>query len=57
MPTNESKVANEFLRKHIFIRFGTPRAIVSDRGAHLINQTVKNLLAKYGVRHKVATTH
>ncbi|XP_055824421.1 uncharacterized protein LOC129892936 [Solanum dulcamara] len=33
------------------------RAIISDGGSHFINQTVKNLLAKYGVRHKVATTY
>lgn len=56
-PTNNFKVVSKFLRKHIFTRFGTPRAIINDGGAHFLNQTMKNLLAKYGVRHKVATTY
>ncbi|XP_055814555.1 uncharacterized protein LOC129884252 [Solanum dulcamara] len=51
------KVVTKFLKKNIFTRFGTPRAIISDGGSHFINQTVKNLFAKYGVRYKVATTY
>ncbi|XP_055824400.1 uncharacterized protein LOC129892907 [Solanum dulcamara] len=31
--------------------------IISDGGSHFINQTVKNILAKFGVLHKVATTY
>ncbi|KAI3450351.1 hypothetical protein Pfo_007016 [Paulownia fortunei] len=53
-PTNDAKVVLKFLHKHIFTRFGTPRAIVSDEGSHFCNKTFNNLLAKYGVRHKVA---
>ena len=33
-PTNDSKVVLKFLKKHIFIRFGTPRAVISDGGTH-----------------------
>ncbi|XP_049366220.1 uncharacterized protein LOC125831072 [Solanum verrucosum] len=57
LPTNDAKVVVKFIRKHIFTRFGTPRAIISDGGNHFINNSVHSLLAKYGVRHKVATTY
>ncbi|KAI3443836.1 hypothetical protein Pfo_000501 [Paulownia fortunei] len=53
-PTNDAKVVLKFLHKHIFTHFGTPRAIVSDEGSHFCNKIFNNLLAKYGVRHKVA---
>ncbi|KAK6151062.1 hypothetical protein DH2020_015994 [Rehmannia glutinosa] len=53
-PTNDAKVVLKFLHKHIFTRFGTPRAIVSDEGTHFCNKLFNNLLSKYGVRHKVA---
>src|SRR5690348_16568073 len=55
--TNDSKVVRKFFQKNIFTRFGTPRALISDGGTHFLNQTVKNLLAKSGIRHKVATTY
>ena len=32
-PTNDGKVVLKFLHKHIFTRFGTPRAIISDEGS------------------------
>ncbi|KAK6141718.1 hypothetical protein DH2020_024520 [Rehmannia glutinosa] len=53
-PTNDAKVVLKFLHKHIFTRFGTPRAIVSDEGTHFCNKLFNNLLAKFGVRHKIA---
>lgn len=57
LPSNDSRVVIKFIKKHIFTRFGTPRAIISDGGKHFINHLVKNLLAKYESRHKVATTY
>ncbi|XP_015169788.1 uncharacterized protein [Solanum tuberosum] len=57
LPTNDAKVVLKFLKKHIFTRFGTPREIISDGGTHFINQLVKNVLAKYGVRQKVAISY
>ncbi|XP_022843336.1 uncharacterized protein K02A2.6-like [Olea europaea var. sylvestris] len=54
LPTNDEKVVIEFLKKHIFTRFGTPRAIISDGGKHFCNRQLKQLLAKYGVKHRVA---
>ncbi|KAG9458303.1 hypothetical protein H6P81_002811 [Aristolochia fimbriata] len=55
--TNDAKVVIEFLKKNIFCRFGTPRAIISDGGKHFCNSSFKNLLNKYGVTHKVATPY
>ena len=30
LPTNDARVVIKFLKKHIFTRFGTPRALISD---------------------------
>ncbi|XP_049364130.1 uncharacterized protein LOC125828856 [Solanum verrucosum] len=57
LPSNDSRVVIKFIKKHIFTCFGTPREIISDGGKHFINHLVKNLLAKYGIRHKVATAY
>ncbi|XP_070050319.1 uncharacterized protein [Nicotiana tomentosiformis] len=58
MPVNPiQEVVIGFLRKNIFIRFGTPRAIISDGGTHFCNRAFTKLLEKYGVRHKVATLY
>ena len=56
-PTNDGRVVTKFLRKHIFSRFGTPRAIISDGGTHFCNHQFESLLKKYGVTHKVATPY
>ncbi|XP_070029283.1 uncharacterized protein [Nicotiana sylvestris] len=57
LPTNDAKVVVSFVKKHIFTRFGTPRVLISDGGTHFCNKLLKNVLAKYGVRHKVATEY
>ncbi|XP_075077190.1 uncharacterized protein LOC142163934 [Nicotiana tabacum] len=57
LPTNDANAVIGFLRKNIFTRFGTPRAIISDGGTHFCNQAFAKLLEKYGVRHKVATSY
>ncbi|RVW98140.1 hypothetical protein CK203_031954 [Vitis vinifera] len=47
-----------FSRKNIFTRFGVPKAIIiSDGGTHFCNKIFNNLLARYGVKHKVATPY
>lgn len=48
------KLCWSFWEKKIFTRFRTPREIISDGGKHFLNQLAKNILAKYGVYHKVA---
>lgn len=57
LPTNDARVVVRFLKKNIFTRFGTPRAIISDGGTHFCNKQFENLLSKYGVTHKVATPY
>ena len=34
-----------------------PKAIISDGGTHFCNKIFNNLLARYGVKHKVATPY
>ncbi|KAL5544978.1 hypothetical protein UlMin_008762 [Ulmus minor] len=38
LPTNDSRVVIRFLKKNIFARFGTPRAIISDGRSHFCNK-------------------
>jgi transposase InsO family protein len=46
-----------FFKKIIFSRFGVPRVVISDDGSHFINRQFRNLLEKYGVKHKIATPY
>ncbi|XP_070032684.1 uncharacterized protein [Nicotiana tomentosiformis] len=46
-----------FLKKNIFTRLGTLRAIISDGGSHFCNKDFGTLLSKYGVTHKVTTPY
>ncbi|XP_071916179.1 uncharacterized protein [Coffea arabica] len=55
--TNDSKVVADFIKSNIFVRFGMPRAIVSDRGTHFCNKTIAALFRRYGVLHKVSTSY
>ncbi|XP_075080272.1 uncharacterized protein LOC142165797 [Nicotiana tabacum] len=57
LPTNDARVVVGFLKKNIFTHFRTPRAIISNRCTHLCNRAFEKLLAKYDVRHKVATPY
>ncbi|XP_052736028.1 uncharacterized protein LOC128197707 [Vigna angularis] len=55
--TNDARVVVDFVRSHLFCRFGVPRAIVSDQGTHFYNRSMQALLKKYGVVHKVSTPY
>ncbi|KAL4310389.1 hypothetical protein GQ457_01G023450 [Hibiscus cannabinus] len=46
-----------FLHKHIFTRFGVPRAIISDEGTHFDNKLIAKAAQRYGIRHKIATAY
>ena len=50
LPKNAGKSVTTFLKKNIFSRFGTPRAIISDGGSHFCNNLIKGLFNKYGAR-------
>lgn len=42
----DANVVLKFLRKNVFSRFGTPRAIISDGGSHFCNRVFSALLKK-----------
>ncbi|GKD65375.1 reverse transcriptase domain-containing protein, partial [Tanacetum coccineum] len=56
LPTNDARVVVKFL-KSLFSRFGTPRAIISDRGTHFCNDQFAKVMSKYGVTHRLATAY
>nr|GEV59416.1 reverse transcriptase domain-containing protein [Tanacetum cinerariifolium] len=56
LPTNDARVVCKFL-KSLFARFGTPRAIISDRGTHFCNDQFIKAMLKYGVTHRLATAY
>nr|GEU82685.1 reverse transcriptase domain-containing protein [Tanacetum cinerariifolium] len=56
LPTNDAQVICKFL-KSLFSRFGTPRAIISDRGTHFYNDQFVKVMLKYGVTHRLATAY
>ncbi|RDY10531.1 putative mitochondrial protein, partial [Mucuna pruriens] len=49
--TNDSKIVMNFLK------FGVPKALISDQGSHFCNQAMSSLLEKYGVAHRIATAY
>ena len=55
--TNDVKVVASILRNHIFIRFRTPRALITDGGTHFYNKLIDNVLRKYDVRHRTALSY
>ena len=55
--TSEGRVVIRFLEQNIFCRYGCPRAIISDGGAHFNNYQFRNLLKRYGVQHRMTTPY
>nr|GEZ65631.1 reverse transcriptase domain-containing protein [Tanacetum cinerariifolium] len=56
LTTNDARVVCKFL-KSLFANFGTPHAIISDRGTHFCNDQFAKVMLKYGVTHHLATTY
>ncbi|GJT00328.1 reverse transcriptase domain-containing protein [Tanacetum coccineum] len=56
LPTNDARVVCKLL-KSLFPQFGTPRAIISDRGTHFSNDYFSKVMLKYGVTHRLATAY
>ncbi|KAL4366766.1 hypothetical protein GQ457_05G020870 [Hibiscus cannabinus] len=56
-PRNDAQTVLKFLHKHIFTRFGVPRAIISDEGTHFDNKLIAKAAQRYGIRHKIATAY
>lgn len=55
--TNDAKAVTKLSIKNIFSRHGTPRTIIGDEGTHFCNKLFENIMAKYRVKHKIATTY
>nr|GEZ60310.1 hypothetical protein [Tanacetum cinerariifolium] len=56
LPTNDARVVCKFL-KSLFARFGSPRAIISDRGTHFCDDQFSKVMLKYGVTHRLFTAY
>nr|GFB04857.1 reverse transcriptase domain-containing protein [Tanacetum cinerariifolium] len=56
LSTNDARVVVKFL-KSLFSRFGTPKAIISDRGTHFCNEQFSRVMTKYGVTHRLSTAY
>ncbi|GJY18922.1 reverse transcriptase domain-containing protein [Tanacetum coccineum] len=55
LPTNDARVVCKFL-KSLFVRFGTPGAIISDRGTYFCNDQFAKVMLKYGVTRRLSTS-
>nr|GEW95900.1 reverse transcriptase domain-containing protein [Tanacetum cinerariifolium]GFA54340.1 reverse transcriptase domain-containing protein [Tanacetum cinerariifolium] len=56
LPTNDARVVCKFL-KSLFARFGSPRAIISNRGTHFHNDQFAKVMLKYRVTHRLFTVY
>ncbi|XP_070010056.1 uncharacterized protein [Nicotiana sylvestris] len=54
---NKVRSVVDFLKRHIFTRFGTPRTIIIDGGSHFCNEIFDTLFSKYGATDKVKTPY
>jgi hypothetical protein len=52
---------NEFAKKiiyeNIIRRFGCPVTLISDQGAHFVNETIQVLLKKFRIDHRITTKY
>lgn len=56
-PINDVKAVINFLKKNIFIIFGTPGTTINDKGSHFCNKAFETILAKYEVKHKATIAY
>nr|GEW15113.1 reverse transcriptase domain-containing protein [Tanacetum cinerariifolium] len=56
LPTNDTRVVVKFL-KSLFARFGTPHAIISDRGTYFCNDQFAKVMLQYGVTHRISIAY
>nr|GFA25619.1 reverse transcriptase domain-containing protein [Tanacetum cinerariifolium] len=56
LPTNDARVVVKFL-KYLFSQFGTPKAIIHDRGTHFCHDQFAGIMSKYGVTHRLSTAY
>nr|GEY43485.1 reverse transcriptase domain-containing protein [Tanacetum cinerariifolium] len=56
LPTNDARVVVKFF-KSLFPRFGTPRAIISDRGTQFCNDQFSKVMLKCRVTHRLSIAY
>nr|GEW42147.1 hypothetical protein [Tanacetum cinerariifolium] len=56
LPTNDARVVVKFL-KSLFSRFGTSKAIISNKRTHFCNDQFSRVMSKYGVTHRLSTAY
>nr|GEX51745.1 reverse transcriptase domain-containing protein [Tanacetum cinerariifolium] len=56
LSTNDARFVIKNL-KSLFARFGTPRAIISNRGTHFCNDQFAKVMNKYEVTHRLSTAY
>nr|KAJ0225539.1 hypothetical protein LSAT_V11C100035090 [Lactuca sativa] len=54
--SDDAKTVIDFFKSNVFVRFGVPRALISDRGTLFCNKMIEALLRKY-VTHRVSTAY
>ncbi|CAM6104288.1 unnamed protein product [Calypogeia fissa] len=54
---DDAQTTTRFMFEQIFIRFGPPLELVSDRGTHFLNKTVQQLTKQYKVKHRKTTPY
>jgi transposase InsO family protein len=59
MPRRNADALNSRRMFHeiIFLRFGTPKLVISDGGSHFIDKGFHHFLMEQGIRHIVATPY
>ena len=55
--TNDARVVENFLRSHIFTRFGTPWALITYGETYFCNRVIDNVLRKYSVRNHTSLSY
>ena len=56
-PGNDASTIVNFVQKHIFSKFGTPRTIISNEGSHFTNRLFARLMGKYRVKHAMGLAY
>jgi len=55
--SNDHKVVVNFFKENILSRVGFPHAIISDGRKYFCNHTLKALMRKYCINHRIATSY
>jgi deoxyuridine 5'-triphosphate nucleotidohydrolase len=57
LPTATGKVVAEFLYNHIFMMYGLPKVITTDRGTHFKNDLIFNICEILSVEHRLTSAY